>query len=201
MENITTDFYSLIGNYNKEPLNMYGTIGEMFMLARGKPLIVTSGGKKLFEERPELFLEVLCDVPRDEKSLLSCGRNGDVYKVGLNGKVLAEKRYGKWRENGIDQIKEMAEASHLLKNCNGIRMAKTYCATPDKLLMEAVELPTVEKLVNNDKNMHAVLRKALVNKGWREISKHMSVSNDSTFVDEKNGEYEFILVDPEMIRQ
>jgi hypothetical protein len=211
MENKFPDFYSLLGNYNKEPLDMCGTTGEMFTLDKSNPIIVTSDGKKLFEERPELFLEVLCDVPRDKNSYIGCGFHGEVYKIGFGNMTLAEKRYI-GNENGIDQMKEMAEASQLVKKYQEknakaggvtIRIANAYCATTKKLLMENLGMmPTWQSLVDSDPKMNGLILNKLRDSGLKGVDKVVQTSFDSKFVniDPKTGNIkELIYVDPDIV--
>jgi hypothetical protein len=202
MQNAFEGFDSILGRYDKKPLEVECFhYGELFTLDTGKSIIVTNTGKKFFEENPEIFHETFRESAEYEKkrSLLASGFGGSVYKVSHEKYVFAEKKYS-WRENGIAQIQDLAKVSFLMKDIKGVRTPKTYYASKDKLLMEFIEAPTWERMVQENPKMEEVLKKSFSRSGGmkRLIRSGIYVKDDSTFVNmnKETGEYEFILSDP-----
>ena len=196
MENTLRDLRVMFENYDRI-LNIEGvSYGEMYTHA-GRPIVLTSSGKKLLKEKPGIFLGAF-EKPDYGRSPFASGQSGDVYRVEAEGEVFAEKRY-RCREDGITQIHDMAKLSFLTKDLPRVRTPRTYYASREALFMELIEARTWEQFVKDDPKMEGVLTKSFYKSGgMRRLSQNnILVCNDSKLVKvDENGEYEFVLVDP-----
>jgi hypothetical protein len=197
--NIIPDLESIFEGY--KPLNIGGiSYGELFISDIENPIIVTGNGKNLFKKKPKLFLDVLNEKAEYDRKLMASGLSGDIYKANLDGETFAEKRY-RCRENGITQIQEMAKLSCLVSDLPRVRVPKTYFASEKNLLMEYIDAPTWESIVQENPNMQKVLLESFAKSGGmkRMLRNRVQVDNNSKFVKlNENGEYEFIMADPVM---
>jgi hypothetical protein len=190
------DLESAFGNY--KPLSGIGW-EDMFISDIEKPTIITGHGKNLFRKRPDLFAEVLNgSTGYGRRSMVASGLGGEVYRLDLGSEALAEKRYT-GRENGIVQIQDLAKIGLLAKDLPRVRAPKTYYASHNTLLMEYIDAPTWEQVVNRDPGMQNILLGEFSKSGGlRLLSRNkILVDNSSKFVRlNQDGEYEFILADP-----
>jgi hypothetical protein len=95
-------------------------------------------------------------------------------------------------------LQDIEEIGYILKDTENARTPKTFFASKDVLFMEHVNAPTWEDIVRRKPEMEERLMDSFMEGGALEclLKSGVGMKEDSRLVVEKEGGYEFVLIDP-----